>query len=167
MAGHAVSVTSGYGDSYYCEEHGFIIGIMSVLPKPAYFQGLDRMWNKVVEPTQNFFSSFANIGEQEVENSEIFAYQQNATETFGYIPRYAEYRYMPNRVCANYRTDLDFWHQARIFDNPPNLNQEFIECAPDKRIFAVTEEDVNSLYCQVYNKIMSTRPLPKYGTPTF
>jgi len=167
MAGHAVSVTSGYGDSYYCEEHGFIIGIMSVLPKPAYFQGLDRMWNKVVEPTQYFFSSFANIGEQEVQNSEIFAYQANANETFGYIPRYAEYRYMPNRVCSNYRTDLDFWHQARIFNTPPNLNQEFIECTPDKRIFAVVDQDVNSLYCQVYNKIMSTRPLPKYGTPTF
>lgn len=167
MSGHAVSVTNGNYDSYYCEEHGHIIGIMSVMPKPAYMQGLDRMWNKITDPTEFYFSSFANIGEQEVQGSEIAAYNINATATFGYIPRYAEYRYLPNRVCGNFRTDLDFWHQARIFNNIPQLNQDFIECSPDKRIFAVTDPDVNSLYVQVYNKIMSTRPIPKYGTPTF
>lgn len=167
MSGHAVSVNSGQYGSYYCEEHGFIIGIMSVMPKPAYFQGLDRFWSKIDDPTQYYFSSFANIGEQEVLNKELFAYSSIQDETFGYIPRYAEYRYMPNRVCANFRTDLDFWHQARIFDNAPNLNQNFVECYPDKRIFAVTQENVNSLYCQVYNKIQSVRPLPKYGTPSF
>lgn len=167
MSGHAVSVTSAYGDSYYCEEHGYIIGIMSVMPKPAYYQGLDRMWNKYLDPTQYYFSSFANIGEQEVQNNEIFAYGPTGGATFGYIPRYAEYRFMPNRVCGNFRTDLDFWHQARQFATPQSLNKQFIECEPDKRIFAVTDPNVNSLYCQVYNKVMSTRPLPKYGTPTF
>jgi len=167
MAGHAVSVTSAYGDSYYCEEHGFIIGIMSVMPKPAYFQGLDRMWSKIEDPTQYFFSSFANIGEQEVLNKEIFAYGGDQDGTFGYIPRYAEYRYQPNRVCGDFRTSLRFWHQARLFATPQNLNQQFIECTPDKRIFAVEDYTVQSLYCQVYNKVMSTRPLPKYGTPTF
>lgn len=167
MAGHAVSVTSGQYGSYYCEEHGFIIGIMSVMPKPAYMQGLDRFWSKTQDPTQYYFSSFANIGEQEVLNKEIYAYSAFQNETFGYIPRYAEYRFLPNRVCSNFRTDLDFWHQARIFDNLPNLNKAFIECNPDKRIFAVEQEDVNSLYAQVYNKIQSIRPLPKYGTPSF
>ena len=167
MSGHAVSVNSGQYGSYYCEEHGYIIGIMSVMPKPAYMQGTDRHWSKIEDPTQYYFSSFANIGEQEVLNKEIFSYSQTQDQTFGYIPRYAEYRFMPNRVCSNFRTDLDFWHQARIFDNQPNLNELFIQCDPDKRIFAVTDPEVNSLYCQVYNKIQSVRPIPKYGTPTF
>jgi len=167
MSGHAVSVTSGQYGSYYCEEHGYIIGIMSVLPKPAYMQGLDRHWLKTDDPTQYFFSSFANIGEQEVYNKEILAYTDQQNNTFGYIPRYAEYRYMPNRVCGNFRTDLNFWHQARIFSEVPALNEQFVQCLPDKRIFAVTLDNVNSLYAQVYNKITSVRPLPKYGTPTF
>lgn len=167
MSGHAVSVTNGNYDSYYCEEHGYIIGIMSVMPKPAYMQGIDRTFKKILDPTQYYFSSFANIGEQEVLGHEIAAYNSSSEATFGYIPRYAEYRYMPNRVCANFRTDLAFWHQARIFATTPVLNQEFIECAPDKRIFAVVDDNINSLYCQVYNKITSIRPLPKYGTPTF
>ena len=167
MAGHAVSVTSGNYGKYYCEEHGYIIGIMSVMPKPAYFQGIDRHFLKIADPTQYYFSSFANIGEQEVYNNEIYAYTTAGNGTFGYIPRYAEYRYQANRVCGNFRTNLDFWHQARKFDNPPQLNEVFIKCDPDKRIFAVTEDETNSLYCQVFNKIMSVRPIPKYGTPTF
>jgi hypothetical protein len=140
---------------------------MSVMPKPAYMQGLDRMWSKIDDPTQYYFSSFANIGEQEVLNKEIFAYSNTQEGVFGYIPRYAEYRYLPNRVCANFRTDLDFWHQARIFETSPNLNEQFVNCTPDKRIFAVNQTGVNSLYAQVYNKVSSVRPLPKYGTPTF
>lgn len=167
MGGHAVSVSSGNYGSYYCEEHGYIIGIMSVLPKPAYMQGLERTWLKTSDPTQFYFSSFANIGEQEVYNDELFTYTAQGSETFGYIPRYAEYRYQPNRVCANFRTDLDYWHQARKFTSMPNLNEEFVVCNPDKRIFAVTDVGVNSLYCQVYNKVKSIRPIPKFGTPTF
>ena len=166
-AGHAVSVTTGQYGSYYCEEHGYIIGVMSVMPKPAYFQGLERTWLKTSDPTQFFFSSFANIGEQEVMQQEIATYANSGTQTFGYIPRYAEYRYMPNRVCANFRTNLIDFHNARVFDDVPNLNQDFVECNPSKRIFAVTEENTNSLYAQVLNKVQSVRPIPKYGTPTF
>lgn len=167
MSGHAVSVNSGeYDGSYYCEEHGWIIGIMSVMPKPAYMQGIHRSFTKLTDPTQYYFSSFANIGEQEVLNKEIYAYKDNEA-TFGYIPRYAEYRYLENRVCGNFRTDLSFWHHARIFANAPQLNDEFVQCTPDKRIFAVEDPNVNSLYAQVLNKIQSIRPIPKYGTPTF
>ena len=167
FAGHAVSVTNGQYGSYYCEEHGYIIGIMSVMPKPAYMQGLDRHWSKILDPTQYFFSSFANIGEQEVLNKEIYCWQAGDENTFGYIPRYAEYRYLPNRVCSNFRTDLVDFHQARIFDDIPALNGQFVECRPDKRIFAVENAEINSLYAQVLNKISSVRPLPKFGTPSF
>ena len=166
MSGHAVSVTSGQYGKYYVEEHGYIIGVMSVMPKTAYFQGINRMYSKW-NPTEFFFSSFAHIGEQEVLNKEIMCYTEFDTVTFGYIPRYSEYRFMENRVAGNFRTDLWYWHQARKFDTEPALNQNFIECNPDKRIFAVTEAETNSLYAQVYNKIKSVRPIPKYGTPTF
>lgn len=167
MAGHAVAVNHSYQQSYYCEEHGFIIGIMSILPKPAYQQGLDRFFSRLTDPTQYYFSSFANIGEQEVLNKEIYAFTPDMEDTFGYIPRYAEYRYMPNRVAGDFRTTLDFWHAGRIFNNQPNLNQEFIECEPTQRIFAVEDDEVQKLYVQVLNKVTSIRPIPKYGTPTF
>jgi hypothetical protein len=166
MAGHGISVSSGKSGSYYCEEHGYIIGIMSVMPTTAYQQGIPRTFLKN-DTLDYFWPTFANIGEQEVQNQELFAYTPSATQTFGYVPRYAEYKYMPSRVAGDFRTTLDYWHLGRIFQNQPNLNKEFVECNPTSttRIFAV-EDGTDPLYCHVYNKIHALRPMPKFGTPT-
>jgi hypothetical protein len=166
MAGHGVSVTSGKYGSYYCEEHGYIIGIMSVMPKTAYQQGIPRTFLKN-DTLDYYWPTFANIGEQEVQNQELYAYTGTATNTFGYVPRYSEYKYMPSRVAGEFRNTLDYWHLGRIFSTQPALNQTFVECAPanTKRIFAVTNEGTDSLYCHVLNKITAVRPMPKYGTP--
>jgi hypothetical protein len=166
MAGHGIAVTSGNGGSYYCEEHGYIIGIMSIMPKTAYQQGIPRTFLKF-DNLDYFWPTFANIGEQEVQNQELYAYTGTATDTFGYVPRYSEYKYMPSRVAGEFRTNLDYWHLGRIFNTQPALNQTFVECAPGntKRIFAVTDEETDSLYCHVLNKVKAIRPMPKYGTP--
>jgi len=166
MAGHALSISSGKSGSYYCEEHGYIIGIMSVMPKTAYQQGIPRTFLKN-DTLDYYFPSFANIGEQAVEKQELYAYTSQANDTFGYVPRYAEYKYMPSRVAGEFRTTLDYWHLGRIFATEPNLNSTFIECTPDQttRIFAV-EDGTDPLYCHVYNKIQAVRPMPKFGTPT-
>jgi hypothetical protein len=165
MAGHGIGVTSGKYGKYFCEEHGYIIGVMSVMPKTAYQQGIPRTYLKK-DTLDYFWPSFANIGEQEVQNQELYAYTSTAEDTWGYVPRYAEYKYMPSRVAGEFRTSLDYWHLGRKFATQPALNQTFIECDPaaTKRIFAV-EEGADSLYCHVYNKIKAVRPMPKFGTP--
>jgi hypothetical protein len=168
MAGHGISVSSGRTGSYYCEEHGYIIGIMSVMPKTAYQQGIPKTFLKN-DPLEYFWPSFAHIGEQEVTLNELYAYTSNANDTFGYVPRYSEYKYMPSRVAGDFRNTLDYWHLGRIFDSEPALNQDFIECTPEatSRIFAVEDPDAQKLYCHVLNKIKAVRPMPKYGTPSF
>jgi len=165
MAGHGIGVTSGNYGKYYCEEHGYIIGIMSVMPKTAYQQGIPRTYLKK-DNLDYFWPSFANIGEQEVQNQELYAYTNTAEDTFGYVPRYAEYKYQPSRVAGEFTSSLDFWHLGRIFATQPALNEDFVQCDPavTKRIFAV-EESADSLYCHVYNKITAVRPMPKFGTP--
>jgi len=168
MAGHGISVSSGRSGSYYCEEHGYIIGIMSVMPKTAYQQGIPKTYLKN-DPLDYFWPSFAHIGEQEVTLNELYAYTTNSDDTFGYVPRYAEYKYMPSRVAGDFRNTLDYWHLGRIFATEPALNQDFIECTPEatSRIFAVEDPSAQKLYCHVLNKIKAVRPMPKYGTPTF
>jgi len=168
MAGHGLSISSGKSGTYYCEEHGYIIGIMSVMPKTAYQQGIPKTYLKN-DTLDYYFPSFANIGEQPVTNNELFAYTSNANDTFGYVPRYAEYKFMPSRVAGEFRTTLKYWHLGRIFETQPNLNSTFVECKPadTTRIFAVEAEGEDPLYCHVYNKIQAVRPMPKYGTPMF
>jgi len=140
---------------------------MSVMPKTAYQQGIPRTYLKK-DSLDYFWPTFANIGEQEVQKQELYAYTDNATDTFGYVPRYSEYKYMPSRVAGDFRTTLDYWHLGRIFASEPNLNQSFIECTPEatSRIFAVEDPDAQKLYCHVLNKIKAVRPMPKYGTPS-
>jgi hypothetical protein len=170
MAGHGISVSSGRSGSYYCEEHGYIIGIMSVMPKTCYQQGIPKTFLKN-DNLDYYWPSFAHIGEQAVTNNEIYAYTSTANETFGYVPRYAEYKYMPSRVAGEFRDSLDFWHLGRKFATQPALSGEFVSCTPTKRIFAVLEgpgsEATDSLYCHVLNKIKAVRPMPKFGTPMF
>lgn len=166
MAGHGVSVTSGKAGSFYCEEHGYIIGIMSILPRTAYMQGIPRHFLKHDRLTHGW-PSFANLGEQAIDNAEIYADQpfSAAHATFGYIPRFSEYKYLPSRVAGDFRDTLDYWTAARKFATPPSLNATFIECVPDDRIFAVTDPTEDKIYCHVLNKVKAVRKLPKYGTP--
>jgi hypothetical protein len=166
LAGHGISVSSGRSGSYYCEEHGYIIGIMSVMPKTAYQQGIPKTYLKN-DTLDYFWPSFAHIGEQPVTNNEIYAYTASANDTFGYVPRYAEYKYMPSRVAGDFRTTLDYWHLGRKFATQPALNAAFVNCDATKRIFAVDDPEGDSLYCHVLNKIKAVRPMPKFGTPMF
>ena len=167
MAGHGVAVSTGKYGNYFCEEHGYIIGIMSVMPQPAYQQGIPKTYLKS-DPLDFFWPSFAHIGEQPVTNNELYAYTATAEDTFGYVPRYAEYKYQASRVAGDFRTVLDYWHLGRIFATQPALNDTFIECTPDQceRIFAVQDGEDN-LYCQIMHKIKAVRPMPKFGTPNF
>lgn len=165
MAGHGVSVQQGKVGGYFCEEHGFIIGIMSVMPKTAYQQGIPKIFRKTLDAYDYYWPEFANLGEQPVTNSEIYAPHTSPDGTFGYMPRYAEYRVMQGRVAGDFKTTLNYWHMGRIFTGNPSLNQTFIEADPTTRIFAVTGGD--HVWAHVLHKIRAVRPMPKFGTPTF
>lgn len=168
MAGHGIGVVSGKYGHYFCEEHGYILGIMSVTPRTAYQQGIPKHFLKTEDPFQYFWPSFAHIGEQEVLRKEVYAFQEEQGDlVFGYVPRYAEYKFEQSRVAGDFRNTLDHWHLGRIFATPPLLNKAFIECVPDERIFAVTDPTLDKLYCHVFNKVTAIRPMPKFGTPMF
>lgn len=168
MSGHGVAIVEGNQGSFYCPEWGFIIGIMSVMPQTAYYQGLAKHWLKHRDPYQYYWPQFAHIGEEPIEVREIYAGENGGGETFGYIPRYSDYKFMPNRVAGDFqKPELDFWHLARKFDSPPALNEDFIEADPTSRVFAVTDPDVDKLYIQVYHQVMASRLMPYFGTPSF
>lgn len=169
MAGHGVSVGASNTCHYKCEEHGYIIGIMSVMPKSAYQQGVPKHFTKF-DKFDYFWPSFANIGEQPIYNKELYndTSDNKNDDVFGYTPRYAEYKYIPSTVHGEMRKSLNFWHMGRIFGSRPSLNQDFIEMDADEvsRIFAVQEADSEDVYVYLHNKIKARRPMPYFGTPT-
>jgi len=168
MAGHGVSVVQPKNGTYNVQEWGYIITIMSVLPKTAYQQGIQRHWLKYTDPMQSYWPQFDHLGEQAIEGREIYAYDSTYSgDTFGYIPRYSEYKFQNSRVAGEFRTSLNFWHMGRIFSSPPGLNGDFITSDPTTRIFAVEDPEVHKLLIHVYNRIRAIRPMSKYSTPTF
>ncbi|AXL15354.1 major capsid protein [Microviridae sp.] len=167
MSGHGISVGGGKGFNYRAEEHGFIIGLINVQPTTAYQQGIHKMFSRA-DRLDYYWPSFANIGEQEILNKELYAFAppSGLNETFGYIPRYSEYKFQNSRVAGELRDTLSYWHLGRIFDSTPSLNESFIEADPSTRIFAVTDPDEDHIVAHVYHKISAIRKMPKYGIPT-
>jgi len=168
LAGHGISVgrTNSFTKKFL--EHGHVIGIMSVLPKTAYQQGMPRILRKYSR-YDYYWKEFAHLGEQEVRNHEIYWDKAAADnwndETFGYQSRYAEYKYCCSHVAGDFRDNLDYWHMGRKFTARPALNEEFVSSDPTQRIYAVTDPDVHKLYVQLYNNISALRPIPYFGTP--
>ena len=135
MAGHGIAASASHGFKGYFEEHGYVIGIMSIMPRTAYQQGVPKDFMKF-DNLDFYFPEFAHLSEQEIYNKEIYVSGNPEYDdaVFGYTPRYAEYKYKSSEVHGDFRESLDFWHLGRVFDNRPNLNTSFVEANPSQRI---------------------------------
>ena len=161
--------------THFFKEHGYIIGLVTVVPTAAYMQGLPRKFTKF-ERFDHFWPQFSNIGEQPILNKELYMDALDVSSSndkeFGYTPRYAEYKQIQSSIHGDFRSSLDFWHDARKFASRPALNSEFITVKPSgrdvgiNRIFAVTDTDFEDhLWLHIYNNIKAVRPMPKFGVP--
>lgn len=184
MAGHGLSVGSTNRFTYRCEEHGWIVGFLSVVPRTAYQNGISKMWLR--ESKFDFgWPELAHLGEQEIRQLEVnyqfreYYATQNA-KLFGYIPRYSEYKFMNDRVAGDFRDNLKFWHLGRIFDGGDEvvLDEAFTSMHENggggggaaqewtyRRIFAV-QDGTDYLWMQLYHRLTAKRPLPYFGVPS-
>lgn len=166
MSGHGFSAQRSHSFTKTFEEHGFVIGIVSIMPKASYQQGLNKLWSRRSK-TDWYWPVFAHLGEQAVLNSEIYAQGTDAdNEIFGYQGRYDEYRRHYGSVHGQFRSSLDFWHLGRKFDSLPTLSKEFVECNPTTRVFAVQETD-DHCWLDIYNNVQAIRPIPKRSDPGY
>lgn len=170
MVGHGVASGTTSGFHKFFEEHGFVISIMSIIPRTGYSQGLPKIFSKF-DRFEYYWPQFAHIGEQPVFNKEL--YLKNSTSddeaTFGYQPRYMEYRCNVDRIHGDFRDSLNFWHMGRQFSALPQLNNSFVESDPTTRIYPVISGDATGKYKKIlvfgYFRFTAIRPIPKYGEP--
>lgn len=160
-AGRASAKGFDKSRKYYCVEHGFVIGLVSLIPANGYCNGSPRWAFK-----QGFFDfaspEFNNIGWQDVFKGEVFGSQAVGTdlvtdsgieeslaklkETWAYQPRYSEYRSHPSRVCGQFRNSAELaWHLDRNYSALPPLNENFIKVSDTDRIFAGSSESDSSM----------------------
>lgn len=152
-------------------EHGFLIGLCVARYDHTYQYGIERFFSRKTR-FDYYWPSLANIGEQPVYNREIYAVGTSSDDgVFGYQEAWADYRYKPNRVCAEMRStskkSLDAWHLADDYDALPKLSPEWI--CEDKtnvdRALAVTSRTANQFFGDFYIKNLCTRPMPVFSIP--
>nr|DAF09241.1 MAG TPA: Major capsid protein [Microviridae sp.] len=170
FAGKAISVGGQKPISYYCKEHGYIMGLMVIRPRPEYQNITRRHWlHGLTGKFDYFWPILANIGDQAILNRELYSATLNSSqlnEPFGYTPRYQEYRFAPSETHGEMQTTLKYFHMNRIFDSKPVLNQQFMNCNPRTDMFAVTDSKVSHHYwCEILIGCQAKRPIPKFGTP--
>lgn len=168
MAGHGLVAGADFCASYKVVEYGVIIGIMSIMPKPAYYQGVNRQWLRTTR--YDFYSpEWAHLSEQAVIRAEVYANGVSGDNltVFGYQGRFNEMRSKQNMVCGLMRPGVgnlgQTWNMVRAFGSAPALNETFIRCVPRKEWLAVTNQPA----CLVHfaNKIKAIRPLPIESDP--
>lgn len=163
MAGHGIGAVRSNRYRRFFEEHGYVISLLSVLPKTIYVDGLHREFSRTTK--EDFYQKeLEHIGQQEVLNKEVRWAHATPEGVFAYQDRYDEYRHtMENYVNGDFRESaLSYWHLARMFGADPSLNSTFVGANPATRIFQNTTYD--QLYVMVMHSMQARRLLSKVGT---
>ena len=160
MRGHGISAVGTKTSRYFCEEHGHILTLMSVRPKNIYMQSQHKMFNRQVKE-EYWQRELQQIGQQPIQNRELYADHSDPDGTFGWNDRYADYKHVPSMAVGEFRSILNSWHLGREFAGDPALNTSFVECRPTNRIYADTADDTDKLWCMVNNSVVVRSMLRK------
>lgn len=161
LKGHGINFTRSRRYRRFFEEHGIVMSLLCVRPITMYPQGIGRQWNRTTKEMY-WQRELQHIGQDQVFNKEIYSQHATPNGVFGYQDRYDEYRRMESSVAGNFRTDLDFWHMARLFSADPTLNASFVTSNPTLRINAVQNEP--NLWIMAHHSIQARRMVAKTGT---
>lgn len=161
LLGHGIAAMRSNRFRSFFEEHGYVISLMSVLPKTIYVNGLPRTYSRATK-YDYWQKEFQHIGQQAVLNKEVYWAHATPNGTFGYQDRYDEYRRHESSVHGDFRSSLNYWHLGRIFASDPALNATFISSNPATRIFQSTASD--QLYVMAMHSVQARRLVAHEGT---
>lgn len=176
----AFSLTSD--NAYICTKSfdtwGTVIAIICIRPHESFSQGIHRRFFRN-DRLKYYWPQFANLGEQYIEEREIFATGAvNAdTQAFGYQEAWAEYRFLPDVVTGLLRPNLagvvsgamPYWTYCNNFGSAPTLqgylNGDSIKGNFDQTLQVPSFTAKFQFEGQVNHEIIAIRPMPTYSIP--
>lgn len=162
LAGHGITGGTNLPIHIKCIEHGYVIAIMHVMPRPQYQNIVPKYllrstrWD-IPNPL------FQHIGDQPVKRVEIYPNSENPDENFGYVPHYSELSFIPSTIHGLMKGDMLHWTMARVFDTEPVLSAAFRYGQPSRRSFAVQDQD--EMQMSIGFHIRARRPFVKNPQP--
>lgn len=171
ILGGAATAIGSHRATYAATEHGYVLGLVSVRSELSYSQGIHRSWTRRSRE-EFYFPSLAQLGEQAVVRSELYAngVASDDTAIFGYQERWQEYRQRYSEVTGLFRPtsagNIAPWHLSQQLGPAPVLGQTFIEDTPPMSRVLIGGANTNQQYLADFLiKRIAVRPLPVYGTP--
>lgn len=173
LNGRAVSFGNTNQFTYFCPEHGFVIGILSIMNPPTYQQGMPRMFYARRSFLGYPWPTFAKLGEQQVDKGELYALPANLIPDadgvfplFGYQSRYADWKVSQNTNHGQFRDTLLMWSMTRVFDDTPVLGEDFVRFdeTTQERVFIVNQ-NLDNFWFYIHNNLTVVRALPYFGMP--
>lgn len=176
QAGHGVSAADGEVGTFYADDYGMIMGIMSIMPDTYYAQGIPH-WMTRTTQEDFFLPNRDKLGMEAILNQEIFWQNNNdgtgRTENqglFGWQDRYDYYRYRANYVSGKMADSSNsFWNtmvQTRFFSTLPTLTHSFVTTQNNVNMNAWYAKDLESPFIvQVANRDYASLPLPYRSIP--
>lgn len=153
-------------------EPGFVFCVACIRQMHTYQQGINKMWFRK-ERNDYYDPLFANIGEQPIYRSELFADgdEDLKANVFGYNEAWADLRYKPSIVTGEMRSNidnsLDIWHFADDYSNAPVLSKQFVEETPTffDRTVAVPSQSQDNFIVDFWINVDAYRTMPTYSVP--
>lgn len=168
----AYSVTTDKNDDLFtfsAEEHGCIVGLACIRTEHSFQQGINRQFS--MEDLFDFYTpELANLGEMSVKNDEIYLDGTSAdNEVWGFQEAYYWYRYYPNQICgelrSNYDQSLDIWHWGDYYQSRPTLSSEWIDEPRENVDRTIAIQNHDQFFADFYFEPIYTRPMPLYSVP--
>lgn len=151
-------------------EPGYLMILLSTTHERSYSQGILREDMKL-NRFDIYSPEFANLGDQEVLNAEIYYDDSSANrDVFGYQEHWAEYRYRPHRTSGlldpRAPNALDFWVLTDEYASRPSLSPAWIveDRASISRAL-VSGENGPDYIGDFYLPYVATREMPLFTIP--
>lgn len=166
--------SSGYRKAF--TEHGYIYTVAAIRYEHSYQQGIDKSWFRTSR--NDFYDPlFANLGEQPVYLAQIMGdagYNLSGLKAhaFGYQEAWADYRYAPDIVTGEMRSNatnsFDIYHFADNYSTAPVLNEQFTNETESffRRTTAIGDNaDVDDFLVDFYFDCYAYRVMPVRSIP--
>lgn len=196
MAGKGIGLGNA-GISYNAQDYGFFIALLHLMPESGIVQGIPRMFMRG-DRFDYFTPELEETGMQPIYLPEVWgdiytgiarSGRMEDQSVYGYIPRYAEYKYSAPLLAGDFRlhfeeesgsdflslTDMDSMHLYRLFRAPTELDEGDIPVLNSSnvvlsypaentfnRIFQDTNSDFDHFWVNIQVKLGAIRPMLGY-----
>ena len=158
-------------NSFTASEHGYLMVLASMVPRPVYGSGAERR-NFRTRVGDFAFPLLAGMGDQEIKAYELHGYSID-TSTFGYTDLYAEYKFRNDKIHGLLRDfeQLDSYALQRTFDrfDVNQISSSFLQIPKDymDQVQAVsTSNSGYNYWASIYFPFKKISTIPAYSQPT-